>query len=1117
MRPSLFSLLLLCSINGFVAAQNDPFPEIAVSTESTPSFSQHIKEIVKVGSNLFALFPDPQDQYAQIQLFKSADNGAHWTMVSYFNLKKVVNILAKGDTLFAFTEKLAYPNQFIKGYYSKNGGATFTEVFTKTEPYNQGDPNAQYFYPEHLEQAGGILFFNYRLEAWPQKYYKRFYSADKGATWQAWTHLLFTSRQSNKIMYANGWFLMLCEDATVVYASQTPDFANVTSINLGVSFTEDLISGHYDGTTLYIVAKSGKVFSKTNPLTSGNFQFSALPFTLNAALVHNGHFHYYNNEGALYRATVSQPTNVTMTMFCPSTYDASNYYAQYPIRDFASVGNSLFLLSKTPIQSDDNGATWHFPQGEYPPASGSLYHYGDKFWMQQGFLGRLENNIWVPYQPQGLPVDIYRWESVVEAKGFLFVSNKYCCESILYRSADGGDSWTQILTTNPLIQVKADIDGENLYNIRESSGAGVFRSTDAGVTWSLVPGAPASTSMVAKGDSIFIVHNKQLHFSYNVGQTWHSTPLAHPVANTQNAVFEIFYQKGRLLIVDKMNGQSYISLDAGVSFIHLFDFSNYDLSFHHIDSLLVISSGGRTYVSNNLGLSGINFFDTDWKSRKTYAVKDGYLYSASAESSSNAILSPPMRTALMPILDSLMDAEFGIVQGEAFLDENQNCVRDASDVPIPGQTFVFQPGNYLAVSDAQGMLRRILPPGNYSVAFTPPTYTLTGTCFQPPTITTHLNNTSSFTAGFVPVPTKDLSVTVTGTNLRPGFVAYYTITVRNLGTVTVAGGTTLYFNYPESLISYLSATPSPSGVQGGELLFLLPEIPPFTDLVFHITMHLPPDPSITGQQVITGAGIQGPYTDVNLDNHITRLITTITNSLDPNDKTAYTVAPNGELPLANKELSYLIRFQNTGTDTAFRVVVVDTLSPLLDWASLRTITASHPFKMNAYDPGVISWQFDNILLPDSTTNERASHGFVLFSIRAKESTTVGDTLKNDAAIYFDFNYPVITNQTQTHVVRRLTIYRDMPSANVPQAFAATVSPNPVGQILQWNIKMVLEANLTAFVTDGSGKQVHTLIKGQQIKAGEHSWAQDIGALPAGNYWLQIRFDGRNQVIPFVKI
>ncbi len=1116
MRQLLFILLCVLSICGNIAAQSGPFPEITVNSESLPAFSQHINQIVKVGNTLFALFPNVADQNAQIKLFKSADNGATWTMVNYFHYQKVVNIAAKGDTLFAFTEKRGTPLQIIKGYYSVNGGLTFTEVFFQTELYETNDPDAELFYEEHLEEAGGVLFFNYRLESsGQQKRYKRFYSANNGASWQTCTQTLLKDKQSNKIMFSNGWFLMLCEDALKVYASQTPDFANVTSINLGGNVTEDLVAGHYDGAKLYLIAKSGKVFSKPNPLTSGNFQSSVLPFTLSAAIAHNGYFHYYNNQGALYRAPVTAPTDATLMMFCPSTYWPYNYYSHYPIRNFAPIGASLFLLSKTPVRSDDDGATWQFPQGAYPPASGSIYDYGGKFWMQQGFLARLENNSWTPYLPQGLPVNTYQWDAVAEVQGYLFVGSNN--DYKLYRSADGGDSWTEIMTSNALIQVKADMEGQHLYHVRTSAPAGLFRSADAGITWTQVPGAPASTTMVAKGDSLFIVRDKRLYFTYDLGQSWHTTELTFPVVHVQNEVFNIFYQDGHLLLANKTTGDGYISLDAGISFLSLFKFFTFDLYFQQIDSLLVISAGGRTYLSKNLGLNGVNFYNTDWRNRKTYVIKDGYLYSGMVETESNAILYPPRRLDLAPFLNSLGEAQYSVVEGQSYLDENQNCVRDAGEIPIVGQPFVFQPGNYLAVSDDNGTLRRVLPPGNYAVEFTPPTYTLAGACFQPPTVTSNALVPSTFNVGLVPVPTKDLAVTVTSTNHRPGFDAYYTITVKNLGTVTVAAGTTLYFNYPDNLIAYLNATPNPSSVQSGQLQFALPEMLPFTERVIKITMHLPPDPSITGQLVVAGAGLEGPYTDINEENHITRLFSTIRNSLDPNDKTAYTIAPNGELPLANKELRYLIRFQNTGTDTAFRVVIVDTLSPLLNWATLRTITASHPYKMNAHDPGVVSWEFENILLPDSTTNQQASHGFVLFSIRAKESTTVGDTLKNDAAIYFDYNYPVITNQTQTRVVRRATIYRDMPLENAPQLFAATVSPNPVGQVLQWTLKLDTDASLTAFVVDGSGKQVQSLVKNQWVKAGEQSWAQDLGTLPAGTYWLHVRFDGRSQVVPFVKI
>ncbi|MCB0556652.1 MAG: hypothetical protein KDD02_24110, partial [Phaeodactylibacter sp.] len=43
------------------------------------------------------------------------------------------------------------------------------------------------------------------------------------------------------------------------------------------------------------------------------------------------------------------------------------------------------------------------------------------------------------------------------------------------------------------------------------------------------------------------------------------------------------------------------------------------------------------------------------------------------------------------------------------------------------------------------------------------------------------------------------------------------------------------------------------------------------------------------------------------------------------------------------DLEYLVRFQNTGNDTAFLVVIRDTLSEFLDIATVRPGAASHPY------------------------------------------------------------------------------------------------------------------------------------------------------------------------------
>lgn len=59
----------------------------------------------------------------------------------------------------------------------------------------------------------------------------------------------------------------------------------------------------------------------------------------------------------------------------------------------------------------------------------------------------------------------------------------------------------------------------------------------------------------------------------------------------------------------------------------------------------------------------------------------------------------------------------------------------------------------------------------------------------------------------------------------------------------------------------------------------------------------------------------------------------------------------------------MIRFQNTGNDTAFLVVIRDQLPPELDPAGVRPGAASHPYRFEMVGKDQLSFTFSNILLP----------------------------------------------------------------------------------------------------------------------------------------------------------
>jgi len=144
----------------------------------------------------------------------------------------------------------------------------------------------------------------------------------------------------------------------------------------------------------------------------------------------------------------------------------------------------------------------------------------------------------------------------------------------------------------------------------------------------------------------------------------------------------------------------------------------------------------------------------------------------------------------------------------------------------------------------------------------------------------------------------------------------------------------------------------------------------------------------------------------------------IVGSYDPNDKREITLPGKmNARQLNNREyLVYQIRFQNVGNDTAFNIVIRDTIDEKLDINTFEMIKADHTYTMQITQGKYIEWRFVNMLLPDSNVNEPLSHGYLIYRIKPKPSLQIGDVVKNKASIYFDYNPPVNTNEERTFMV-----------------------------------------------------------------------------------------------------
>ena len=228
-------------------------------------------------------------------------------------------------------------------------------------------------------------------------------------------------------------------------------------------------------------------------------------------------------------------------------------------------------------------------------------------------------------------------------------------------------------------------------------------------------------------------------------------------------------------------------------------------------------------------------------------------------------------------------------------------------------------------------------------------------------------------------------------------------------------------------------------------------------------------------------------------------------SFDPNDKQAFPRGYDMEHFIeANTDIEYLIRFQNTGTDTAFLVVIRDELSPWLDITTVRPGVSSHSYEFQIQNERELVFTFQNILLPDSIVNEPASHGFVKFQVSQMLDNPLETMIENEASIFFDFNEPVLTNKTFHQIGEAFILISDVESPTIP-AVTLNVFPNPFSQTAQFEMKnYTYERILSLDVFDVTGKLV------RQESFTSPSFIFDRQNLMEGLYFFRI--SGENGLI-----
>ena len=428
------------------------------------------------------------------------------------------------------------------------------------------------------------------------------------------------------------------------------------------------------------------------------------------------------------------------------------------------------------------------------------------------------------------------------------------------------------------------------------------------------------------------------------------------------------------------------------------------------------------------------------------------------------------------------------VTGKVFADVNNNAVQDAGESPIVGKIVQFQANNWYAISDANGEYTANIPA---NTAFTETTPNLLYYTTNPSSYSVNLamgqvDSLNDF--ALYPTPNvNDLRVSLTSGVARPGFDMNYWIDYQNEGTTTLTGSLSL--TYDNSILTFLSSSVAPTSQSGNVLTWNFSNLAPLSvgdfQLIFNVNSTTPlGTPLIATAEILPNSGDATPNNNTNTDSRL------IQGAYDPNEKWVSAASLTPSQVSAGTDLEYTIFFQNTGTDTAFNIKVIDSLTQMLDFSTFKVLASSHNCNVSFNNPRALIFSFPNILLADSNINEPASHGFVKYRIRPINSLVLGNVIPNRADIYFDYNLPILTNVATTTIENVIAIDESMQNS-------FTFSPNPVSDKL--TIKTKGEAIVTLQDLQGRILQKQSFINTAEL---------DVKSYPTGLYLIQVQQGGK---------
>ena len=768
----------------------------------------------------------------------------------------------------------------------------------------------------------------------------------------------------------------------------------------------------------------------------------------------------------------------------------TGYVVQY-----ANDGYNLFFSgnscgSQTLLQSKNGGQTWNRLEGNFL-FSNVFKIYKDK---NQNLYARncryptLERsqdggNTWAPYYIPG--VDLPVVDVKENSSGQLFVLTT----GAFYRFDEGNNTWENITpTTSFWLNYQLSISPQDVLFL--TSDFEFLRSVDDGDTWENInlPSFELPIIQFHPNGDVYATTGsffKGISRSGDGGQTWEEVfPDTMEIYNLHiNSKGHIYFLGNDLF---GNTGGLYASYDNFASYDLIYPNAYFNAMESDIEGTLYLplSEGiqyseddGLTWNEFNQGLPDRPFTNT------IYIDKEQYLYLG--------INNDVIYKTAEPV------AESNLVFGNIWFDKNGNCQKDDDEIPLTNWLVEAASGGsqYYRSTGTDGSFIMALPTGDHALDVVLPNNLWASDCLAGANISFPGNMDTAY-VDFPIAAAYDcplMEVDISAPLLRRCFSNDYTVRYCNTGTALAEAATVEVTLDP--FFIYNSATAPLLSQNGDVYTFSIGDVGVGKCGSFKINIEVSCESEL-GQEHCVDAHIFPDSCNNVLPHSETLECQPNIGSFDPNDKTAFVAGHiESEWVKANTDIEYKIRFQNTGTDTAFTVVVQDQLSTLLDPATLRPGASSHPYQFEMMEPGMVRFIFHDIMLPDSNINEAASHGFVKFTVSQKNGLPDGEKITNTANIFFDFNDPVPTNLVE------LTVGEPTAANEQKQAFGSRAFPNPFHKTTLIEVNGLDGTALQFQLFDNTGLLHQT----DYFTAPYHQLK--VAGLPSGMYFYLIKKEG----------